>query len=166
MQANLNKSRFAFLKSPASWMKGVQYFAITFLCMAYLNTQVHFCISETDSLPQHYFVHFPNLKPKLNDYTLVHSPWLNQKIIKKIIGVEGDFIWFNQDWECYVDTKLVGPLHRMGSDKRTLHPIESQTIPEDQVFLYGSHPYSFDSRYEELGLVPLSSLQGRVIPLW
>ena len=166
MLTNLNKSRFAFLKYPALWMRGLKYGVITFLCMAYLNTQVHFCVSETNSLPQHYFVHLPHVKPKLKDYTLVYSPWLNQKIIKKIIGVEGDFIWFNQDWDCFVDTKRIGPVHRMASDKRTLHPIQSQTIPEDYVFLYGSHPYSFDSRYAELGLVPTSKLQGRVIPLW
>jgi conjugal transfer pilin signal peptidase TrbI len=166
MQANLNNSRFAFLKSPASWMKGLKYFAVTFLCMAYLNTQVYFCVSETTSLAQHYFLHLPHVKPKLNDYTMVYSPWLNQKIIKKIIGVGGDFIWFNQNGDCYIDTQWVGPLHPIAFDQRTLNPIESQTIPKDYVFLHGSHPYSFDSRYEELGLVPTSSLQGRVIPLW
>ncbi len=166
MQAFQNKSRFTFLKCPVAWMKGAQHFFITFLCMAFLKTQVHFVISETDSLPQHYFLHFPKLKPKLDDYTVVYSPWLKKKMVKKIVGVAGDFIWFDQQWECYVDTKRIGSVYRVASDKRALHPIESQIIPEGQVFLYGLHARSFDSRYQELGLIQRSKLQGKVIPLW
>lgn len=166
MQSPLTKSRLAFLKCPVTWLKGGYCFVMTFLCVAVFQTQVHFLISETDSQPAHYFLAFPKIRPQLNDYTVVYSPWLQQKIVKKIIGVAGDFIWFNQQWECFVDENRVGSFERVASDGRPLTPIESQTIPEGRVFLYGPHSRSFDSRYQELGLVRSSDLQGKVIPLW
>ena len=51
------------------------------------------------------------------------------------------------------------------SDGRRLYATPAQTIPKEYVFLYSGHIQSFDSRYQELGLVPLSKLQGLVVPL-
>jgi hypothetical protein len=38
-------------------------------------------------------------------------------------------------------------------------------IPEGQVFLYSPHPKSFDSRYQEVGLVQVSDLEGTAIAI-
>jgi type IV secretory pathway protease TraF len=44
-------------------------------------------------------------------------------------------------------------------------PTQDQVIPEGQVFLYSPHPKSFDSRYQEVGLVQVSDLEGTAIAI-
>ncbi len=105
------------------------------------------------------------MKPKKQDYTLVYSPWYQGKIIKQIIGLEGDVISVNDRGEVWVNHKRVGIPCALASDGSALMPIEPQIIPEGRVFLYSAHLRGFDSRYQELGLVPSASLEGWVIPL-
>ena len=45
-----------------------------------LSQEIQFLISETDSLPQHYFIHFRRITPKINNYTIVWSDWYQNKI--------------------------------------------------------------------------------------
>ncbi len=146
-------------------LKALAYFMLVILGVALLNRQVYFLVSETDSLPQHYFIHLPKIKPKKQDYTLVYSPWYQGKIIKQIIGLEGDVISVNDRGEVWVNHKRVGIPYRWASNGSLLTPMEPQMIPEGHVFLYSAHPRGFDSRYQELGLVPYASLEGWVIPL-
>jgi hypothetical protein len=144
-------------------------FSVSFLCtfifMAILISQVRFLISETDSLPQHYFLHFPNLKPKVQQYTVLSNAWYEGKIIKKITGIAGDKLWFNEKNELFINQLRVGKPFKVTPDGRALTAIQAQIIPKGYVFLSSEHPKSFDSRYQELGLVPLSQLEGLVIPL-
>ncbi len=66
---------------------------VLMICLVFLLSQeVHFLISETSSLKQHYFLHLPKIKPKLQNYTVVWSDWYNGLIIKKIVGLPGDQI--------------------------------------------------------------------------
>ncbi|MFM7857631.1 MAG: S26 family signal peptidase [Flammeovirgaceae bacterium] len=39
-------------------------------------------------------------------------------------------------------------------------------MPKGFVFLYAPHAKSFDSRYAQVGLVPVNQLQGRLKALW
>ena len=73
-----------------------------------ISQQVRFLISETDSIPQHYFVQILKIKPKINDYTVVWSDWYHGKIIKKIIGVEGDRIWHDENNQMFVNDFKIG----------------------------------------------------------
>lgn len=130
-----------------------------------ISKQIHFLISETDSIPQHYFLQILKIKPEINDYTVVFSDWYHGKIIKKIIGVTGCRIWYDQNNQMFVNDFKVGVPLSVAADGRSLHPTPAQIIPQGYVFLYSEHIKSFDSRYQELGLVPLSKLQGLVIPL-
>jgi len=130
-----------------------------------ISQRIHFLISETDSLPQHYFLHCPKIKPKLNHYTVVWSDWYAGKIIKKIVGISGDRIWYDKNNQMFVNDLKVGVPKQVASDGRQLHATPAQIIPEGQVFLYSEHIASFDSRYQELNLIPLAKLQGLVIPL-
>jgi hypothetical protein len=130
-----------------------------------ISQEVRFLISETDSISQHYFLQILKIKPKINDYTVVWSDWYHGKVIKKIIGVEGDRIWYDQNNQMFINDFKVGVLRGVTFDGRRLHPTPAQIIPKEYVFLYSGHIQSFDSRYQELGLVPLSKLQGLVVPL-
>ena len=141
------------------WFLGSMYLVFV------ISQRIHFLISETDSLPQHYFLHCPKIKPKLNHYTVVWSDWYSGKIIKKIVGVPGDRIWYDQNNQMFVNDLKIGVPKHVASDGRRLHATPAQIIPEGQVFLYSEHIASFDSRYQELNLIPTSKLQGLVIPL-
>jgi conjugal transfer pilin signal peptidase TrbI len=50
-------------------------------------------------------------------------------------------------------------------DGRILTPIRPGFVPKGLVFVRGDHERSFDSRYEELGLIHEKDLQGRLIAL-
>jgi len=95
----------------------------------------------------------------------VWSDWYAGKIIKKIVGISGDRIWYDKNNQMFVNDLKVGVPKQVASDGRQLHATPAQIIPEGQVFLYSEHIASFDSRYQELNLIPLAKLQGLVIPL-
>jgi len=160
------KTLKALVCNHKAWTKGFVYCGLTVLCVGLLSSQLSIVVSETDSHPVHYFLNFKHLKPRLNDYTLADSAWAGKKIIKQIIGIDGDFVWCNGLNEVFVNDRLVGFTHPCGLDGRALTPIQMQIIPEGTVFLYSPHRSSFDSRYAQLGLVPVSKLEGRVFPLW
>lgn len=148
-----------------SILKGLGYFFGS-ICLVFMVSQnLRFLISETDSLAQHYFIQVRRMPVKLNDYTVVWSDWHRGLIIKKIIGVAGDKIWFDDD-KLFVNDIKIGSYKSIATDGRILHPIAAQTIPKGYVFLAATHPQSFDSRYQELGLVATDQLKGRVFPLF
>lgn len=130
-----------------------------------LTKNIAIIYSPTDSLAKHYFLHLKKLKPKLNDYTLVYSPWYKGLVIKQIVGVSQDRIWYNQQGVLLINSHIIGKPKPIATDGRVLHPIESQIIPRETVFLKGDHIDSFDSRYQEFGLVAVDCLEGLVIPL-
>jgi conjugal transfer pilin signal peptidase TrbI len=136
------------------------------ICLVFIASQnLRFLISETDSVSQHYFIQVFRLPAKLNNYTVVWSDWYHGLIIKKIIGVAGSKVWF-KDGKLFVNNVQVGSYKNIATDGRILHPIAAQLIPHGYVFLAANHPQSFDSRYQELGLVAIDKLQGRVFPLF
>ncbi len=137
------------------------------ICLVFIVSQnLRFLISETDSLAQHYFIQVLRVPPKLNNYTTVWSDWYRGLIVKKIIGVPGDQIWFDDDNQLLVNDVKIGSYKNIATDGRALHPIAAQIIPNGYVFLAATHPQSFDSRYQELGLVATDQLKGRVFPLF
>ncbi len=153
------------LLSIKSILKGLGYFFGSICLVFILSQNLRFLISETDSLARHYFIQVWPMPPKLNNYTVVWSDWYRGLIIKKIIGVAGDKIWFDDD-KLFVNDIKIGSYKSIATDGRILHPIAAQTIPKGYVFLAATHPQSFDSRYQELGLVATDKLQGLVFPLF
>lgn len=148
-----------------SILKGLGYFFGSICLVFILSQNLRFLISETDSLAQHYFIQVRLMPPKLNNYTVVWSDWYRGLIIKKIIGAAGDKIWFD-DGKLFVNDLKIGSYKNIATDGRALHPIAAQTIPKDYVFLASTHSQSFDSRYQELGLVAICKLKGLVFPLF
>lgn len=153
------------LLSAKSIIKGFGYFFGSIYLVFNLSQNLRFLISETDSLAQHYFIQVWRMPAKLNNYTAVWSDWYRGLIIKKIIGVEGDKVWFD-DGKLFVNNIKIGGCKNIATDGRVLHPIAPQIIPKGYVFLASTHSQSFDSRYQELGLVASDKLQGLVLPLF
>lgn len=130
-----------------------------------LTSNISLLISNTDSLPQHYFLHCYKLMPTINNYTVVNSNWYGGKVIKKIVGQAGDQLWYDDNEQLFINKQLIGKPYQLATDGRKLHPIKAQTIPEGLVFLTGVHARSFDSRYQEFGLISINELQGLVVPI-
>lgn len=153
------------LSNPRKVLIGCFSFILGFGLILALSRNLQLIISETDSHPKHYFLHFPHIKANLNDFVILTSDWYGKKIIKQIIGLEGDKIWYDAEQCLWVNDKRIGFLKSKSKDSRFLTPLATQVIPKGYVFVYSEHESSFDSRYKELGLIPISSLEGKVLPL-
>lgn len=156
---------FGLLNSPRKILIGGFCFISSFCLIWMLSQHFQIIISETDSHPKHYFLCILKLQAKLGDYVLLDSHWYGKKIIKQIIGIEGNKIWYDSDHCLWVNDKKIGLLKSISKNKRKLSPIPNQIIPKGYVFVYSSHESSFDSRYQELGLIPVLAIEGKVIPL-
>jgi signal peptidase I len=55
------------------------------------------------------------------------------------------------------------PLLEKTSEGKPLTPLLATSVPEGYVFVAGDNPNSFDSRYEEFGLVPREKIWGKAI---
>ena len=162
-----------FKPDKANLKKGLWSFAITFIGFGIFSEHVHFIKSPTDSLPQRYFVQFPKLTPKKGDLTIVYNGWYKGKIIKRIIGIAGDQISTDGHGNIFINQQKIGRAHERSEfgcqggiqGSVTLTTIKPQIIPEGRVFLHSPHPRSFDSRYQEVGLVPVSDLEGKAVAI-
>lgn len=58
------------------------------------------------------------------------------------------------------------PLLEKTSQGKPLTPISAEFVPEGYVFVAGDNLNSFDSRYEEFGLVPMEKIWGKAIAVF
>jgi len=93
-------------------------------------------------------------------------------LAKKLIGLPGDVIeqthkgilvsqTFNGRQQIKIPLSSTLLLLEKTTDGKPLTPISEQRIPPGYVFVAGDNLYSFDSRYEEFGLVPMERIWGR-----
>ena len=87
-----------------------------------------------------------------------------QPFFKRIAGVPGDLVSV-RGRDVFVNGTFVGRAKPVTFDRRPLDPIASTVIPPGKVYVQGSGPDSFDSRYRSSGLVDLHDVVARVRPL-
>lgn len=95
-------------------------------------------------------------KGDIVDFKLEHS---SVTFIKVVGGIPGDFIQVDKD-EIFINEE------KIGKALNNLNPIEQGVIPENFYFMVGEHPESFDSRYNEFGLVPKNALREKLCPIF
>jgi signal peptidase I len=61
---------------------------------------------------------------------------------------------------------VILPLLEKTSEGKPLTPLLATSVPEGYVFVAGDNPNSFDSRYEEFGLVPREKIWGKAIAVF
>lgn len=85
----------------------------------------------------------------------------NKDLVKRIIGIEGDRIII-KDGKVYVNDKLLNePYLSQGMD--TKGDIDL-VVPQGKLFVLGDNrEVSLDSRYEQVGLVDISDVEGKVL---
>lgn len=93
------------------------------------------------------------------------------RLVKRILGLPGDFLYREKG-----SLKIIPqgnthppqslPLLKCTSKGEPLMPLSERTISKGFVFVAGDHPQSFDSRYEEFGLVPIERITGKALITW
>jgi conjugal transfer pilin signal peptidase TrbI len=178
-----------FLKN--QWAKGCCAFLMSLAVISQLSNHMGLVYSRTNSLPYHLFLNLKHVTPKKGDYACFDSPWYGGQVIKKIVGIGGDTLSYDDEGNLWVKTlqaktpqagvprgeaRLVGPLwvvrqlkigkhKKHAKDGRSLTPVKPGVIPYGKVFVFGEHERSFDSRYEEFGLVSEKALRGCLLAL-
>lgn len=165
----------SFASHKNSLLKGLSCFLVVLGVISLISSQVSVVYSKSNSLPYHFFLNLKHLAPKKGHYTCFHSHWYGGQVIKKVVGMEGDTLTYDNEGNLWlvpfdIDTSKgtrlkIGKQQEFAKDGRKLTPITAGFIPKGKVFVLGEHERSFDSRYAELGLVSLSKLNGRLIAL-
>lgn len=120
-----------------------------------MNTEL--AINLTPSMPYRYFLIVKGLPVKKGDIASIgghKTKYLGDlRFLKRIDAVEGDSIQLK-------DVK------RQTLTGKPLTPLKKEIVPKGFVFVQADHKDSFDSRYEEFGLVSVQHIRGRGFPLW
>ena len=90
-------------------------------------------------------------------------------LTKRIVGLPGDTIIHEKNALILLTQEGTDhnfPLLDKTTDGNSLTPLKVSTLPEGLVFVAGNTPNSFDSRYEEFGLVPVEKITGKGVLWW
>ena len=94
----------------------------------------------------------------------------NYIFTKRVIGLPGDRIIQNKT---HLTIKaqngafaITFPLLTQSKEGQPLTPLSHEVIPQGYFFITGDHLHSFDSRYEEFGLVSMEKIYGKALLKW
>lgn len=182
--SQVNNSCMAYGKFWKETLVGIVSLGIL---LAVLLTQIRFTINQTPSLSYRAFICIKGLAPERGDFVSIsdHPTKYFEEIhyTKRLMGFPGDKIEIHGN-QMYInhkcvdntsvnkscthspDPSLIGSLRKATQDGRALHPFKNTVIPEGYVFVSADHPRSFDSRYEEFGLVKQEHIAGKCFGLF
>jgi conjugal transfer pilin signal peptidase TrbI len=134
-------------------------FSMITLLMSALYSGYGIRLNQSPSLPQSIYFSKPVDTLYLNQIVAFRLPKSPATFAKIVAGLPGDSIEI-RNHHFYIN----------GLDKGALianvEPLQEKVIPEGFFFAMGTHPDSFDSRYEEFGLVPQSFIQEELCPIF
>jgi len=171
------------MKSYASLLKQYKTLAtwlgVLVLCLSVLISKTQLLICDEGSLPEvrvSLVLKGSTYKPGdmvgIKDHSVQYVG--KKLLVKRVIGLPGDRVE-RTDGKIQVRSQNA---HNKSTDVasyllldktrdgKVLNPLKSTVIPERYVFVAGDHPRSFDSRYQEFGLVHQGHIMGRAIKLW
>ncbi|MFI5342792.1 MAG: S26 family signal peptidase [Chlamydiales bacterium] len=119
----------------------------------------------SNSLPFSYFIGYRINEPTHGMYVTFEHPESEILLAKRIAGLSGDLIEIKNQ-QVYVNHIPYGIIQERSPSSRPLTAIQEGKIPYGYVYVYGTHPSSFDSRYAEFGLIPISQLKEQLWPLF
>lgn len=104
---------------------------------------------------------------KRGDYVTVLDPsnpdagiWF----VKQVVGLPGDQVHV-RGRSVYIGERQYGEAKTHARTGRPLEVIQGGIIPDGFVYIFGGSVDSYDSRYAEIGFVPLSYLKGTARPV-
>lgn len=153
------------------------------LILGFVLSQTHLTINHSPSLGYKAFLCFKGLTPKRGDFVSIEGHptayFEGLHYTKRLVALPGERIQIHDNQghktrvhdnrvhdnrvhesQMFVGDHFVGTLRTTTRDGKALHPLKTTAIPEGQVFVSAYNPQSFDSRYEEFGLVKETCITG------
>ncbi|EHA1082422.1 signal peptidase I [Photobacterium damselae] len=136
------------------------------------NINLYIDTQEVKCLPYTYYLFFNGVSEykigNIYSFETHEVPLFKDgtRLGKMLLAKEGDLITINKDG-LFVNERLITKetlVHANKLNKEISSFYTSYTIPKGKLFMYGTEPKSYDSRY--YGLIESKSLTGRLIPLW
>ena len=125
-------------------------------------------ISKSDSLPYKFYFLVKGRNWQKYDLVAIKNfatkYTYNQHFTKKIVGVAGDLVAVDGEYVLVNGVKYKSK--EKTRDHKKLTPILAQIIPPKHFFVVAEHKDSFDSRYQEFGLIREDYIEGKVYPIW
>ncbi len=158
------------------WILNTGYCLILLLCWG-MTSQTMLLRCQSDSLLSvNYLLITKSSSFKRGDIVYIKDPQIkyveaNKPLAKRIVGLPGDQIQQEKQFIKVIPqdralSPTILPLLDKTSKGEPLTPLSHTTIPEGYVFVAGDHPRSFDSRYEEFGLIRMENIRGRAIAVF
>lgn len=123
-------------------------------------------INQSQSLPQKLFLSkTPDHLYRGMYVSIVHPNSPNIIIAKQVVGLPGDSISVKNS-QVYINDIYFGDIKHLSSSGKLYNPISYKIIPPDYMFLSSTHVDSFDSRYEEFGLIPQNAIKEELWPIF
>lgn len=117
----------------------------------------------SNSLPGRMFIGTNwTFTPKRGDLISFDHPMFGAPIAKIVVGVAGDEVYTlsNHIIVNGADRGIV--LDKSPRSGKPLTPIQQCMIPDEYVYVWAPHPESFDSRYQDIGLIHVSRIKERL----
>ena len=149
--------------------------AYVLLVACYLIFSANYLIgwNETPSLPFKMFVIHKNDPVKTGDYVAFRwhggHPFPDGSIFaKRVVGIEGDSV--ERAGSSFTVNGQPFVARDFGQTGKALFPNPlpegASTVPRDSYWVAGTHEYSFDSRYSQVGFIKKEDVVGRAYPLF
>lgn len=161
MFGKLKGSEKAYFMKIAMGLIGAGCFVLLF--------RTFFALNATWSLPEWGWFKVPSVLivsdfevgDKIEFENPVESPWTSVKII---YGLEGQVVSV-EGQNVYLDGEYVARAKTHARSGRELKVTKGGVIPAGKAFVLGSHRDSWDSRYEEIGFIPLDGVLSKLYAL-
>lgn len=142
--------------------------------MLSVSVLTHFykpALNRTQSLPYSFFIIEKNNRDvKAGDFAAFipkrrSTGGFELTFVKEIACTAGHSLSF-EDGVFYCDGRPVARPKERSLKGEKLEPLKARVIEEDEFFVRGTHPDSYDSRYEAFGLIPRCALIGKARPVF
>jgi conjugal transfer pilin signal peptidase TrbI len=115
------------------------------------------------SLPGRMFIGTTwDFTPKRGDIVSFDHPMFPAPIAKVVVGVAGDFVDMLSGHAIVNGSDRGIILDKSPRSGKPLIPIEPCIIPEGYIYVWAPHLESFDSRYQDIGLIHISRIKERL----
>lgn len=126
-------------------------------------------ISPSKSLPYSVFLLLKGVSGQKGDFITIqgHKTAYFEDLLftKQIVGVPGDAVSFKEGF-VWINGRKAGLFLTVTKKGKPLTPLKTRAVPQGYLFVMGEDERSFDSRYEEFGLVAEKHILGKTLGLF
>ena len=143
--------------------KRVIWIGCFFICLILISQFVVVRWNLSSSLPGYIFIGTSwTFTPQRGDIISFDHPRFPAPIAKIVVGTAGDTINIINEQIIVNHVERGRILDKSPTSGKPLIPIQPCTIPKGYVYVWASHPESYDSRYAEIGLIHISRIKERL----